>query len=132
MSDPRPEHPTARVVLAWHDALERADHEAVLGLSDPEVEIVGPRGSGHGHALLRRWLENARVRLEPRRLFARGDLMVVEQHGTWRDPGTGEPIGEAEVASVFRVREGRVALYARFDDLAAALAHAGLANTDAL
>ena len=119
-------------VEAWHAALNRADGDEVLRLSDPDVEIVGPRGSGFGHDLLRRWLEHTRVELHPRQAFARGDRVVVQQHGIWRSPETGEATGEAEVASVFRVREGRVAFYARFDSLEAALEHAGLGEADAL
>ena len=117
-------------VQAWHDALNREDPEAVLRLSDPNVEILGPRGSGFGHDLLRQWLHHARVQLLPKRIFARADTVVVEQRGTWKSPETGETIGEAEVVSVFRVRNRRVTSYARFDHLAAALEHAGLTDAE--
>lgn len=118
------------VVHDWHDALNAEDAEGVLRLSDPNIEIVGPRGSGFGHALLRAWLAHARVRLEPRRVFARGSTVVVEQHGVWRAPESGEVLGEADVASFFRVVDGRVAYYARFDSTGAALAAAGLSEAD--
>ena len=120
----------AGVVLAWQEALNREDHDAVLALSAPDVEIVGPRGSGRGLELLRGWLGHARVRLHPRRTFARGDAVVVEQHAEWRSPEGGDLAGEAEVASVFRVAGGRVSYYARFDRLADALALAGLSEAD--
>lgn len=125
MSEPTP----VQVVLAWHDALNREDGEEMLRLSDPNIEIVGPRGSGFGLELLRQWLHHARVHLLPRRRFAARDTVVVEERGIWVSPETGEVVGESDVASVFRVRQGRVAYCARFDTLAAALAHAELDET---
>lgn len=126
MHDPSP----AAVVLAWQEALNREDHATVLALSDPDIEIVGPRGSGSGIGLLRQWLGHARVQLHPRRTFARGDAVVAEQRAVWRSPESGEQTGEAEVASVFRVAAGRVSYYARFDGLPDALAHAGMNEAD--
>src|SRR3712207_4309487 len=119
----------AGTVREWQDAVNRRDEEGVLGLSDPEVEIVGPRGTGTGHPLLRAWLQHARVSLVPLRTYARGDRVVVLQRAVWRAPD-GEEIGEAEVASSFVVGAGRVRRYARFDTLEAALADAGLAEAD--
>lgn len=115
---------------AWLNAVNHREVDLALQRSDPEIEIVGPRGSGRGHALLREWMGNARVHLETRRTFCRGDAVVVSQRGTWRSPETGEVTGEAEVASRFRVAGGRVALYARHDSLDAALAEAGLGPAD--
>jgi hypothetical protein len=60
----------------------------------------------------------------------RGNDIVVAQHGVWRDVDTGEIKGESDLASSFRVANGRVIRFARFDDVASALAHAGLAEED--
>ncbi|MBV9773507.1 MAG: nuclear transport factor 2 family protein [Gemmatimonadetes bacterium] len=120
----------AAVVADWQDALNREDHDTVLRLSDPDIEIVGPRGSGFGLDLLRQWLGHTRVQLHPQRVFARDDTVVVAQHGVWRSPETGAVAGEADVASVFRIRESRVAYYARYDTLADALLHARLGEAD--
>jgi hypothetical protein len=118
------------VARAWVEAVNARDVERVMELSDAEIEIVGPRGSGYGHALLRDWLGHAWLRLEPRRTFARGEMVVQAQHGVWRDAATGEVTGDADVASRLVVRGGRVALYARHDALDEALAAAGLAAGD--
>lgn len=107
------------VVRAWHDALNRADGAAVVALSDPDIEIVGPRGSGFGLDLLRRWLDHARVSLHPRRTFLDGDTVVVQEEAVWRSPETGAEVGRAEVASIFRVRDGRVSYYRRCDEVPA-------------
>jgi hypothetical protein len=120
------------VVQAWQEAANRQDAERLVELSAPDVEVVGPRGSGRGHQLLRDWLARAGVTLETRRAFARGDAVVLAQTGVWRSAETGEVAGERAIASRFRVRGGRVAQVARYDDLAAALREAGLGESDEL
>jgi hypothetical protein len=117
-------------VAAWLAAVNAADADALAGLSDPEIEILGPRGAARGVGVLRRWLARAGLTMENRSWFARGGAVVVAQWGVWRSPESGEIVGEAEVASRFRVSGGRVAEYERFDDLAAALARAGLGGAD--
>jgi len=107
-----------RVVAAWHAALNEGDVERLVGLSDPEIEVGGPHGTGRGTLLLREWVERARVRLEPRRIVPRGDAVVVEQEATWEDA---DPDPPAVVASVFVLRAGRVARVVRYEDLQTAL-----------
>ncbi|HJT76825.1 MAG TPA: nuclear transport factor 2 family protein, partial [Gemmataceae bacterium] len=77
------------VVRAWQEAANRQDAERLVELSTPDVEVVGPRGSGHGHQLLRDWLGRAGLTLETRRAFTRGDAVVLAQHGVWRSAATG-------------------------------------------
>src|SRR5207302_6078460 len=100
--------------------------DQMIELSAPDVEIVGPRGAGRGHQLLRDWLGRAGLSLETLRVFARGDAVVVAQRGVWRSAETGEVTGEADLASSFRIEGGRVARFARYDRLGVALAAAGL------
>ena len=118
------------IVQAWQDAANAQDVDPLLELSDPDIEVIGPRGSGRGHQLLRDWLGRAGLSLETRRVFARGDTVVLAQHGVWRSVETGEVTGEADVASRFRVDGRRVAQVARHDSLEAALAEAGLGDAD--
>jgi hypothetical protein len=118
------------VVEGWHEALNRRDSEGVIALSAAEIEILGPRGVARGREVLRQWLEHTRVSLEPLRWFARGGEVVVAQHGVWRSIETGDVDGEADVASRFRVEDGRVAHYARYDTVEEALAAAGLTDAD--
>ena len=55
------------VVMAWQQAANASDIDRLLALSGPEIEIVGPRGSGRGHQLLRDWLARAGQRRGRRR-----------------------------------------------------------------
>lgn len=120
------------VVQAWHEAANCQDGERLVELSDPNIEIVGPRGSGFGAHLLREWLGRAGLTLETQRVFARDQVVVVAQHGVWRSVETGEVQGEADLASRFRVADGRVVQFARHDRLEQALDAAGLELADEL
>ena len=99
-------------------------------MSNPDIEIVGPRGSGRGIDLLHDWLARAGLTLESGRTFVRGRTVVVEQYGVWRSVETGDFIGEARVASRFCVEDERVAVVERFEDLDAALEAGGLDESD--
>lgn len=118
------------VVQAWQTAANIQDKGQLLALSDPGIEIVGPRGSGYGHQLLAAWLERAGLVLETRRTFARSEAVVMAQHGVWRSLDTGEPREEADLASSFRVAGGRVTRFSRHDALADALQQADLTEAD--
>ena len=114
------------VVRGWHEALNAGDSDGVAKLTDNAVEVGGPRGTGLGAALVRDWAERAGIRLDPGRVFHRGDAVVVEQLARWRDPDTGAWGTPLALASAFRVVGGRVSRIARFEEVAAALAVAGL------
>lgn len=118
------------VAHAWIDAANRRDADGLVALSDPDIEIIGPRGAVRGVAVLRDWLMRAGLSLENKRTFARDGAVVVEQHGVWRSVETGEFVGEANVASRFKVTSGKVTAYERHDDLDAALTAAGLEASD--
>src|ERR687885_1510499 len=125
-----PHASSVTVVQAWLDAANTQSIDRLIALSDPNIEIIGPRGSGYGHQLLRDWLGRAGLRLETRRVFARGDSIVVEQHGVWRSVETGDVTGERDIASRFRVDGERIVQFARYDSLSEALNEAGLTFAD--
>jgi len=124
-----PDSPLA-IVQAWQDAANDQNVERLLALSAPDIEIVGPRGSGYGHQLLRDWLARAGLTLTTLRAFVSGADVVLADYGLWRYVDSGEVNGEAEIACRFRVADGRVALFARYDDLDDALAAAHLTPAD--
>ena len=117
------------VVHAWLAAVNAGDADAALALTSPEVTIIGPRGTARGHQVLRAWLGHAGATFATRATFARGDNVVVAQHGVWRNP-TGAVEGEAEVATRFRMEAGHIGELERYDDLASALWAAGLSEAD--
>ncbi len=120
------------LINRWQAAVNAQDSSALLALTDPQVTIAGPRGTGQGLALLQAWLERSGITMRTVRCFARGDTVVLAQHGLWRDLTSGAVQGEVVFASIFRVAAGRVTHYARVDSLAEALAASGLSAADEL
>jgi hypothetical protein len=118
------------VAAAWQQAANDQDAERLLAASDPNIEIVGPRGSGYGHQLLRDWLGRAGLTLTTLRTFARGETVVLAQRGVWRAIEGGDVNGERDLASRFDVQSGRVVRFARYDSLDQALEAAGLTAAD--
>jgi hypothetical protein len=118
------------IVTAWQQAANEQDIERLLAVSDANIEIVGPRGSGYGHQLLRDWLGRAGLRLETSRAFARGKTVVLAQRGVWRSLESGAVTGERDLASRFDVADGRVVRFARYDSLDEALGASGLGLAD--
>ena len=118
--------PEVGIVAAWHEALNGGGVERLVALSHPDIEMGGPREGGRGAQVLREWVARAGVSLEPRRVFHRADLVVVEQGAAWRDAETGEVTGSRAVGSVFVVRDGRIASVVRHPTLADALRAADL------
>ena len=117
------------LVRAWHEAVNRADADALVALSDDDMEIGGPRGSARGSAVLRDWLARSGIQLEPRRGFASPAELVVEQAATWRGPD-GASTDPQIVASSFTVDDGRVRRTVRYGSLTEALAATGLSLLD--
>lgn len=111
------------VVTAWHEAVNTRDTARLGALVTDDVELVGPRGPGSGRALVLEWVERAGIHIEPARFFQHGEHVVVEQRATWTGGQGDEP---QIIASVFAVRNDRVARVARYPDVAAALAAVGL------
>jgi hypothetical protein len=118
------------VIAEWHDALNTGDVDRLVSLSSDEVEIVGPRGSGRGSQLLRDWVARSGIRLEMRRLFARDSAVVAEELAEWRSPDTNDVVDRQELATIFRVEDGRVSYIDRRPSLADALQIIGLSESD--
>ena len=123
------------VVEDWLAAVDAGDGARLVALTTPEVEIVGPRGSGRtDRAVLAEWLGRAGFSAASRRWFCGGDgRVVVEQDARWVDVVSGREQGRARIASEFLVdrAQRRVSRYVRHDGgTAAALAAAGLSEDD--
>ena len=117
------------IVRAWHEAVNRGDADAVVALSHDDIEVGGPRGSARGSPLLRDWLAQTGIQLEPRRWFTSPTELVVEQIAIWRFPD-GTVTDPQTIASSFAVENGLVTRSVRYDSLMEALAAAGLTFQD--
>ena len=118
--------PEVGIVEAWHEALNSGDIQRLVMLSHSDVEVDGPHGSGRGTKLLQEWADRANIRLIPLRVLHRDDTVVVRQEAEWRSVETGLVTGRQTLASIFVVRDGRVASVVRYDNLTNALQKANL------
>ena len=118
--------PEVGIVEAWHEALNSGDLQRLVMLSHSDVEVGGPHGSGRGTKLLQEWADRANIRLTPLRVLHRDGTVVVQQEAAWRSAETGLVTGRQTLASVFVVRDGRVASVVRYDNLTNALQKANL------
>lgn len=119
------------IVRAWQAAASDQHIDRLLELSAPDIVIIGPRGRGAGHQLLREWIARAGLTLSTQRIFQRGDTVVLAQYGTWQSSATGGVPSEADLVSRFRVRDEQVIEFERYEDLASALTAAGMSEADA-
>ena len=113
-----------QVVETWIDAINAGDADGAAAVSQDQIIVAGPRGKGPMPAsALGEWLARSGFSGRPTRWFCGGDgLAVVELEARW--PGSPDHL---MVGAMFRVTDGRIAEFARFDDgLAAALAAGGL------
>lgn len=113
------------IVENWHEALNAPDHEQLAAIMSDDVEVISETGWTCGRAAHRQWIG---FTAEPLRWFCGPvGVVVVEQLGCWLLP----PIAtERVVASAFRVSNGRVVRYRRFDVLGDALAATSLSDDD--
>jgi hypothetical protein len=119
------------VAVGWLSAVNQQDTAKITDLSAADIEIVGPRGSAHGRAVLTDWLGRAGFTASTLRWFCGADgHVVVEQDARWSDPVTNAERGRARVASRFVIRGETVAAYQRHETLDAALRAAGLTAAD--
>jgi len=113
------------VLAAWHAAVNAGDVDAAVALCAQDVAVQGPRGVGHGHDLMRGWLERSGIRLEPQEDFVELDgRFVVHEVARWTTTQApeGAPTEPAETWCVFTVADGRLTSVARYeteDDLPA-------------
>src|SRR5215207_7044440 len=100
--------PEIVTVQAWQDAVNRQDIDHLLALSSPEIGIIGPRGRGVGHQILRDWIARAGLTLTTLRIFQHGNTVVIAQRGRWQSPATEGIASEIDLASRFRVLDQQV------------------------
>lgn len=113
------------VVESWHTALNTYDDDLLSAITADDFEVMTATGCHRRHTALREWRG---FTAEPFRWFCGPPgLVVVEQVGSWHFPPSAM---ERVIASAFRVFNGRIVRYRRFDDLRSALAATSLTEDD--
>lgn len=105
----------------WVDKVNAQDVEGVLEVSDPNIELVGPRGAGFGHDLLVQWMEDTGVKLHTITRYANGHCVVYEQEAAWENQD-----GHVIVYTFMEVKDSKVLRLERFDNIDDAFSTSGL------
>jgi ketosteroid isomerase-like protein len=121
------------LVQHYLDAYNQDDVESLLALTHADFELETPGGGDHGLEAARSFYEqdlrqeHAESRVLVERMFTAGDdrvLVLYVRQMRWRQ--TGEVGGDAPLAAVFTLRDGKVVRLHVFSDRQAALQAAGL------
>jgi len=106
-------------VAAWHEAVNAGDVEGAVSCCHPEVEVGGPRGSGHGHDLMRGWLRRSGILLDPQHDLVESapGVVVVEELARWTAPNTPFPAPAEPTPTwcTFRVEYGCLVSVVRYE-----------------
>lgn len=108
----------AGVLSQWHEAVNSGDVDAAVSYCAEDVAVQGPRGTGHGHDLVRTWLVRSGIRLEPQDELREVDgRFVVRELARWTAPAPpeGAPTEATETWCAFTVSGDKVASIARFE-----------------
>lgn len=108
---------------AWVDKVNAQDVEGVLEVSDPNIELIGPRGAGFGHDLLVQWMENTGVRLHTITRYANDHCVVYEQEAVWENQD-----GHVIIYTFMEIKNGKVTRIERFDNSDDAFSTSGLSE----
>lgn len=113
-------------VRVWHEAVNAGDIEAAVACCHPEVEVGGPRGSGHGHDLMRGWLTRSGIRLEPQTDLVESapGLILVEELARWTADQVPFPAPTEPTSTwcVFQVEYGCLVAVRRYEERPADIA----------
>lgn len=113
-----PQEDPDHVLHTWHDAVNAGDVDAALACCAEDVAVTGPRGTGHGRDLMRRWLERSGIRLVPQEdLVEQDGRYVVRELAHWTTEGAPDaaPREPTETWCVFTVSRGLLAGVARYE-----------------
>ncbi|HYZ15949.1 MAG TPA: nuclear transport factor 2 family protein [Candidatus Acidoferrum sp.] len=119
------------IIARWQAAVSAADFEGLRALSTDDIEIIGSLGPGRGIAFAEEWVRKTGIGLQTMRAFPQGgDLVVVEQAARWPAGADSAEAPERVIATLYTLRDNRVARAVRYEDLASALAAAGMSPVD--
>lgn len=110
----------AEVIAAWHSAVNNRDVDAAVALCAPTVALAGPRGTAHGHDVMRAWLTRSGIRLEPQHPLREVDGRVfVHERAQWTTtadaPAQAPTDHPVDTWVVFTATDGLVTSVSRFE-----------------
>ena len=108
------------VVRAWFAAVNDLDVDALIGLADPHIRLVTPRGPLEGHDGVRTFVERqaygVRMHVENLRVLDdEGGSVITEDRIEFRSVDDGSVMGSEVMRARWVVRDGRLVEFAPYD-----------------
>ncbi len=116
---------TINIADQWTDKVNQRDIKGVLDVSDPHIELIGPRGIAEGHDILRQWITESGIKLETQGHYAKGNEVISVQRATWENQN-----GHVTIYTFMEIKNGKVHRLGRYDTLDDALGQCQLNEED--
>ncbi|MDQ0429859.1 hypothetical protein QOZ98_002687 [Planomicrobium stackebrandtii] len=114
-----------RVAEQWTTGVNERDIKGVLKVSDPHIELIGPRGIAEGHDILQQWIKESGIKMETQDYYAKGNEVVCVQKATWENQN-----GHVTIYTFMDIRNGKVHRLGRYDTLDDAFGQCQLSEED--
>lgn len=114
-----------KVAEQWTTKVNQKDIKGVLEVSDPHIELIGPRGAAEGHDILRQWIHESGIQMETQGYYAKGDEVICVQEATWEDQN-----GHVTIYTFMEIKNGKVHRLGRYETLDDAFGQCGLSEED--
>lgn len=109
-----PAEPLGAVFMRLHRALQDQDLDTVVSLLDPDIEVIGMKGTFRGRDEVRRWATRSTtgslyslVEIDDVRQVGE-DHVAVQARRLWHWRENDELADEAEFGGLYRFRDGKV------------------------
>lgn len=116
-------------VEQFHEYFNARRRDEIMALAADDIAIGGARGKGSGKQLLEEWVGRATTTMHPRRWFAEGDTVVIEEQIEWRTRDGSSVTDSATWGIAFTVRDGKIASLSRYANIGEAVTSTGLDET---
>lgn len=114
-----------KIAEQWTRKVNERDIKGVLEVSDPHIELIGPRGSAEGHDILRQWVEESGIKMETLDYYAKGNEVICVQRATWENQN-----GHVMIYTFMDIRNKKVHRLGRYDTLDDAFGQCQLSEED--
>lgn len=116
---------TIDIANQWIARVNDKDIKAVLEVSDPHIELVGPRGVAEGHDILQKWIEQSGIQMETQDYYAKDEEVICVQKATWENQS-----GHVTIYTYMQIRNKKVHRLGRYDTLDDAFGQCLLSEED--
>ena len=116
---------TIKIADQWTRKVNERDIKGVLEVSDPHIELVGPRGTAEGHDILEQWIKESGIKMETKGHYAKGNEVICVQKATWENQN-----GHVTIYTFMEIKNGKVHRLGRYDTLDDAFGQCQLSEED--